>query len=192
MALTDLTIGKKLILGFLVVAVLVLITGLIGYNAVSSVGAGADRIMYEKVPIADNSMELTISFLNQWSAERGYLLNRDSARSDYDTAGSDFMKLETAMGKLSLDASELATLAEAKAAYTTFDTAAKNVMQHYDEEKTAFTSFYISSAARQRLRTSPSPARGLIRFFLRQGSRSAAGTHRSSLSWPPGGRATCR
>ncbi|MEE8168334.1 MAG: MCP four helix bundle domain-containing protein, partial [Candidatus Hydrothermarchaeales archaeon] len=70
-------IGKKLLLGFMILAFLVAVTGAIGITSLNSVGAAGDLVLDEKVPIADASMEATIAVISGRDAMGEYLLTED-------------------------------------------------------------------------------------------------------------------
>ena len=74
--LKNLTIGKKLALGFAVVLLLLSIVGGISYRGVSSLGAGATDVV-EKNQLADNLKQKEIDHLN-WASHVSALLTDDS------------------------------------------------------------------------------------------------------------------
>jgi methyl-accepting chemotaxis protein len=67
----------KLLLGFIGIACIVLIAGVVGVITARSVGQNADYILDEKVPIKDVSMEAIISVIAGRDASGEYLLNTE-------------------------------------------------------------------------------------------------------------------
>ena len=63
MKLGNIKVGTKLVSGFIIVAVLVGIVGMVGLNSLEKVMTTADVILDEQVPMADASMESTINLL---------------------------------------------------------------------------------------------------------------------------------
>jgi len=75
--LKNIKVGPKLIGGFLLVAVLLGIVGWVGISSISKMGAAADIILDEEVPIADASMEMTIELISGRDVMGEYLLATD-------------------------------------------------------------------------------------------------------------------
>lgn len=67
----------KLLLGFIGIACIVLIAGVVGVYTARSIGQNADLILHEKVPIKDVSMEAIISVITGRDASAEYLLNSE-------------------------------------------------------------------------------------------------------------------
>ncbi|MEE9594195.1 MAG: MCP four helix bundle domain-containing protein, partial [Candidatus Hydrothermarchaeales archaeon] len=86
-------IGEKLISSFLALALLVAVTGYIGYDNAKSVGASGDFVLEEKVPIADASMEITIVAVAGRDAMGEYLLHEDP--KDLEEIRGEFEGLTT-------------------------------------------------------------------------------------------------
>lgn len=72
-----LKLAHKLIGGFLIVSLLVLVAGVIGIYNVGIVGKAADIILDEEVPIADASMEMMIQVISGRDLMGEYLLCTD-------------------------------------------------------------------------------------------------------------------
>ncbi|MCK5734246.1 MAG: HAMP domain-containing protein, partial [Candidatus Latescibacteria bacterium] len=70
-------IGPKLIGGFIIVALIVVVVGVIGLNGIKTVGKSADVIMDEEMPIADASMELQIAMISARDLMGEYLLENE-------------------------------------------------------------------------------------------------------------------
>ncbi len=77
--LADVKVGKKLTSGFLAVALIILVVGGIGVVNIDKIGAAADRIMYEGVPMANASMEAMINILTARDLMGEFLLSKNSA-----------------------------------------------------------------------------------------------------------------
>jgi methyl-accepting chemotaxis protein len=73
----NLRIRRKLLFGFLTVSLLVFIAGGIGIYTTYTISDNADRILYDKVPLKDVSMEAIISLQNGAYAASEYLLKND-------------------------------------------------------------------------------------------------------------------
>ena len=89
---TNMKIGQKLNASFLILALLVALTGYIGYTSVKNVGASGDFILDEKVPIADASMESTILAVAGRDAMGEYLLHDDP--EDLKAIRAEFQGME--------------------------------------------------------------------------------------------------
>ncbi len=85
---SNLSIGKKLIGGFLVVSALTAVAGVTGIVNVNTMGEATDRISYEEAPLADASMEMIISLITGRDA-MGEFMNASSAvaRTDESALG---------------------------------------------------------------------------------------------------------
>lgn len=81
---------NKLLLAFVLVALLVATTGIVGVYGVSTVGASANQILDDEVPVADASMEMAIAAGGERAALHAYLLGEDEARDEYESAREDF------------------------------------------------------------------------------------------------------
>jgi len=85
-----LTIRNQLLGSFLVVIVFVVATGAVGYWAVDSVGASADRIVEEDVVIAEAAIEMNYAIEAEESALRGYLLDEHGEAKSFEAAVEHF------------------------------------------------------------------------------------------------------
>ena len=88
--LERLNLRTKLLLAFGIVALLVAVTGLIGVQGVGTVGASADTILEDEVPVADASMEMRIAVEQERAALHAYLLGEQEAKEDFQTASENF------------------------------------------------------------------------------------------------------
>jgi methyl-accepting chemotaxis protein len=83
----------KLLIGFLGVAAIVLLAGLIGIYSANTLGRNADLILDEKVPVKDVSMEAIISVISGRDAAGEYMLNTEGLgeiRDEIEEAIGDF------------------------------------------------------------------------------------------------------
>lgn len=71
-----LTIAKKLMGGFLIMAVLVLIAGLAGITMVKKVGRSGEQVVMEHAPLEKVSIKAVTSLKQQNNDCRAYLLAR--------------------------------------------------------------------------------------------------------------------
>jgi methyl-accepting chemotaxis protein len=67
----------KLLLGFISISCIVLVAGVVGVFTARTIGQNADRILDEKVPIKDVSMEAIISVIAARDASAEYLINSE-------------------------------------------------------------------------------------------------------------------
>lgn len=90
--LFDLNIRTKLLISFGFVALLVGLTGFVGVYGISTVGANADGILEDEVPVADASMEMRIAVNEERAALHAYMLGETEAREEFRTAREEFEK----------------------------------------------------------------------------------------------------
>jgi methyl-accepting chemotaxis protein len=81
-SLENIKVGTKLIAGFLTVAVIAAVVGVIGLSNIKTIGGAADVIMDEQVPLADASMESTIALITGRDAMGEFLLTEDLKELD--------------------------------------------------------------------------------------------------------------
>jgi methyl-accepting chemotaxis protein len=80
---SDLKIGTKLIAGFSLLALLVVLIGGVGYNGIEKVARTGNLILEEQVPIADFSMELAIDLITTRDL-LGEYLSREEGLDDIE------------------------------------------------------------------------------------------------------------
>ena len=95
--LENMKVGTKLIAGFLTVAVLAAVVGIIGLTNIKKIGKSADVIMDEQVPLADASMESIIALISGRDLMGEFLLTEDLKELDeiekeYKQSINDFDK----------------------------------------------------------------------------------------------------
>ncbi len=129
--LKDLKIGTKLVGGFAFIALIVIVVGVTGMLTLDSVAGKANVIAYEKVPIADYSMELTIALTQQQSALHAFMIGELEAKEEFDASGRNFEKFlsELKAQQLSGTQSELVRQLEDK--YPSFVSDAESSMDAY-------------------------------------------------------------
>ncbi len=71
------SIGTRLIVGFVTVACLVLVAGLVGILGLRSVGNATDVIVDDKFPVADSSMEASLKIVSGRDSMGEFLLSED-------------------------------------------------------------------------------------------------------------------
>ena len=104
-ALNGFNLRPKLILAFVIVAVLVGITGFVGYQAVGTVDSAAHEISTDADKI-DASMEMLVATEEQQIAVQAAMLEQDGARAEFDDAESSFNEWAAAMEGQDMDAEE--------------------------------------------------------------------------------------
>lgn len=95
MRFKDIKVGKKLTGGFLLVALIVILVGVIGLVSIKRISDAADTIKDVEVPMADSSMEVTIALITGQDLMGEYLLTKDRGeldkiRSEFEKANEDF------------------------------------------------------------------------------------------------------
>ena len=75
MKLSNYKIGTKLTGAFLIVALLVVVTGIVGFMALNIVGNEMDNLLDVKVPSKDGAMEAVIAALSGRDASAEYMIN---------------------------------------------------------------------------------------------------------------------
>jgi methyl-accepting chemotaxis protein len=92
-SLENIKVGTKLIAGFLTVAVIAAVVGVIGLSNIKTIGGAADVIMDEQVPLADASMESTIALISGRDAMGEFLLTEDL--KELDQIENEYLKTIT-------------------------------------------------------------------------------------------------
>ena len=105
LTLDRLDLRPKLILAFVLVALLVGVTGIVGYQAVSAVDADAHTISEDADKI-DASMEILVAVEEQQIAVQAAMLEQEGARAKFDESESDFNEWAAAMERQDLTAEE--------------------------------------------------------------------------------------
>ena len=88
-----LNIGTKLVSGFVFVSLLVALAGIVGIYNIGIVGKAGDVILYDKVPVADMSMEGTIDIISARDALGEFLLTEEL--NELKTIESEFYEFNT-------------------------------------------------------------------------------------------------
>jgi methyl-accepting chemotaxis protein len=92
-SLDNIRVGTKLITGFLTVAVIAAVVGVIGLSNIKTIGGAADIIMDEQVPLADASMESIIALITGRDAMGEFLLTEDL--KELDEIENEYLKTIT-------------------------------------------------------------------------------------------------
>jgi len=165
--LNKIKLGPKLIGGFFIVAIFIVIVGMIGLNGIKKVGRAADVILNKNVPIVDVSMKLQI-LLNRVRDLMGeYLLETELAEltemdAKFEQLTKEYYSYSEAIiqGGTIGDMKVIATdndkiskmIEEAGSFYNTFQKNSREMMEHYrnalqeesmnvsDEERQAWAS----------------------------------------------------
>ena len=80
--LKNMKIGVKLLGGFIIVSLLLIVVGSVGFRGISNMGAQADIILDEEVPVADASMEMLLAVISGRDVMGEYLLCVDLDKLD--------------------------------------------------------------------------------------------------------------
>lgn len=132
------TIGRKMLVGFLLVAGLTAATGWVAISKLNSVGIAMDAVTDEAVPVADFSMELTIALLSTQEiateyAAKGTGLDEVAARLDKALARFD----ELLASEVPFDQVQLDIVAAVRETRDEYVSAVDAVMQAHREEMDA-------------------------------------------------------
>src|SRR6056297_461475 len=100
-ALDRLDLRPKLIIAFVLVALLVGVTGAVGYQAVGAVDAEA-HVISEDADTVEASMKMLVAVEEQQVAVRSGLLGEAGARDEFEAAGADFEKWSESLGQQDL------------------------------------------------------------------------------------------
>ncbi len=150
--LSDVKIGTKLVAGFMIVAVLVAIVGVVGLSSLNTVMGTADAILDEGVPLADASMEGTIALLRNMdllaeAMTSGSLEEIEEARSAFRDNGSSLNEeveylISNADAHIAGDAQEVAQSAERFGQVgVEFLNAREEAIKHHLEAEKLMTTF---------------------------------------------------
>jgi len=139
----NMKIGTKLVGGFCLVALLVLIVGLTGIFGLKNVGKSADIIMDEKVPIADASMEGMIALISGRDLVGKFLLTRNTdqlveTEKKFHQTVADFDKRIEYIKAHGTD-EQKALVEEADGFHETFQGNVQELMAHHREQLAAET-----------------------------------------------------
>ncbi len=116
----------KLILAFVLVALLVAVAGVAGYQSVAAVDAEAHTISEDADKI-DASMETLVAVEKQQVAVQGALLGDEDARSEYDKAESNYQEWIQQLESAELSEQEQQALADLKSRHEEYDAVAQAV-----------------------------------------------------------------
>ncbi|MCK5353081.1 MCP four helix bundle domain-containing protein, partial [bacterium] len=133
MSLGNIKVGTKLIAGFLIIAVLVLCVGGIGFMTLKSTSRTANDILNVDVEMADTSMESNIALISGRDLMGEYMLSRDideldDMKREFENFMSTYKETSNELGDLV--EGDLRTLFnEAKSLEPTYLSAASKIME---------------------------------------------------------------
>jgi methyl-accepting chemotaxis protein len=107
--LENVKIKTKLFAGFTILAFLVVLVGVIGYNGITVIAHDADIILDEQVPVADFSMELAINLISSRDLLGEYLAHEEGLEeieAEFDEAIAGLEEEYAIKDKLVLDKEE--------------------------------------------------------------------------------------
>jgi methyl-accepting chemotaxis protein len=116
----------KLILAFVIVALLVGVTGLVGYQAVGTVDAEA-HVISEDADKIDGSMEMLVAIEEQQVAVQAALLGEDGARATFQEANSNFEEWSQEMDGHDLSQEEQQAFADLQSRHQEYTAIAQEV-----------------------------------------------------------------
>jgi methyl-accepting chemotaxis protein len=100
-------LGPKLITAFIIVSILSLIVGVVGYTQIDSVNGELEDITTNKVPSMDYSMEMGISVWGQRDAAAAYMLGEPEGKTDFEDFKNEFDTFESDLRTVYPDTSEI-------------------------------------------------------------------------------------
>ena len=133
---SDLKIGTKLVAGFSILALLVILIGGIGYNGIRKIADAGDLILNKQVPIADYSMELAINLITTHDLLGEYLSNEqglDGIEKKFHEAFATFREVYAEKNKLKLNNKEKNMVKEFGVKIDEYETAAKEMLIAHKE-----------------------------------------------------------
>jgi methyl-accepting chemotaxis protein len=116
----------KLILAFVLVALLVGVTGLVGYQGVGVVDAEA-HVISEDADKIDASMEMLVAVEEQQLAVQAAVLGEEGARDDFQEANSNFEKWAQKMDESDLSEEEQRAFADLQSRHQEYTAVAQEV-----------------------------------------------------------------
>ncbi|MDH4164101.1 MAG: methyl-accepting chemotaxis protein [Nitrospirota bacterium] len=144
MKLSDVKIGTRLLAGFFLVTLLLVIVGVVSYIQLNTVMAAADSILEEEVPVADTVMEMKADLLVMQDIAAEYMLAVDPTKlaameKEFSTVSAEFDRKEEAVSKggtidgvkiiATTNKELLRMLEEARKAHETLDRQAKDIFE---------------------------------------------------------------
>ncbi len=130
-------VGTKMLLGFMVVAIIAGAIGVVGLINLNTVGTATDVIMDEQVPIADASMEAMIALISGRDLMGEFLLTEDL--EELDVIEEEFLKTIDDFGGYATYIEEnakgevLTFISEADEYHAKFAEDAEELMKHHRE-----------------------------------------------------------
>ena len=132
--LGDIGVGTKLITGFLVVAAIATMIGVIGIININKVAKAGDIILDEQVPLADASMESMIAVISGRDVMGEFLLTEDV--KEFDELQNEYLKtikdFDANAGYLEQngDSKVVSLVEEAQGYHTKFEENANLLIEH--------------------------------------------------------------
>ncbi|MDW7727674.1 MAG: HAMP domain-containing protein, partial [Candidatus Methanoperedens sp.] len=102
----DMSLSKKLIGGFSIVIILLVIVGITGYNGITGVIHEMD-VIGNHVGMADNAMEMQISALKASDAVSEYILGNPDSMSEYRKSVNQFDSILSELQNMGMEGEEL-------------------------------------------------------------------------------------
>ena len=133
MSLGNIKVGTKLIAGFLIIAVLVLCVGGVGFMTLKSTGQTANEILNVDVEMADASMESNIALISGRDLMGEYMLSRDideldDMKREFENYMSTYKEVSSELGEL-VEGDMRSLYNEAKGLEPTYLAAASKLME---------------------------------------------------------------
>ncbi|MBE9503900.1 MAG: methyl-accepting chemotaxis protein, partial [Proteobacteria bacterium] len=130
------TLGNKLLAGFLGIASLVFVAGMVGIVMVGRVADSADTVINDKMPLIDASMEALIAVETAISSSRNYQIHKDNLagiKEEIDEASKEFNGYLSTIKEKS-EGGTKALAEKAAAGYVAFKKASDDLMRAHDKK----------------------------------------------------------
>ncbi|MFZ3384490.1 MAG: methyl-accepting chemotaxis protein, partial [Candidatus Methanoperedens sp.] len=112
LSIKDMPLNKKLLGGFGIVVVLLVIVGLVGYNGISVINSELAGIVNNDVVMADSAMEMKIAGLMASDSIGEQLLGQSDAREQFKTSIKKFEDFESKINYMDLNDEEKKDMAD--------------------------------------------------------------------------------
>ncbi|MBN1502878.1 HAMP domain-containing protein [Candidatus Woesearchaeota archaeon] len=133
----DLKVGKKLLIGFLTVAFIVVLVGIVGLTTSYTIRKNTDVILNEKVPIKDCAMKLMIESGTQQTGLHAYMLGEEEGKEEYSSGKEEFLALLDNVKNCELSEEQLNLISEVETSYAKIDDYAQKIMEYSDKARAA-------------------------------------------------------
>lgn len=126
-------IGKKLILGFVGVALLIGVVGIVGYSYMSEVNKKVTKIVTGHFPEAEACLEMMIDFRKQNENLYSYLLGNKRAREEFAENGEEYKVWNEILTEKQGNPEHIKMREKAEIFHSKFEKEVKEIWKMYDD-----------------------------------------------------------